>query len=169
MYKLFATAMLLMIYATLSFAQNEKELKAGDQCPELKLFREDNIQIQLQDIEAEYILFIFWHYKCSHCQKALNKIDKFLADEKPMGLKVLSIYPFAEEVEKFWSFVNDPLNLLTDPVFIHSTDPKATTRRAFSQKSGQPPLLILVNKGGKILEMNIKAQDLKEIWKASPK
>jgi hypothetical protein len=27
----------------------------------------------------------------------------------------------------------------------------------------------LVNKGGKILEMNIKAQDLKEIWKASPK
>jgi peroxiredoxin len=169
MSKLFTIALLSFLFTNTTFAQHDTELKAGDQSPELKLYREDNGQIQLQDIDSEYILLIFWHYKCSHCQKALTKIDKFLSDEKPVGLKILSIYPFAEEVEKFWSYVNDPLNLLSDPVFIHSTDPKAATRRSFSQKSGQPPLLILINISGKILEMNVKAQDLKEIWKALPK
>ncbi len=149
-----------------SLRSQDIELSAGDSIPELKLFRENGTTIQLNEIEANYTLLLFWHYKCSHCQKALDKIDKFLATEKPKELKILSIYPFSEEVEKFWSFVNEPLNLLTDSVFIHATDPRASTRRSFSQKAGQPPLLILVdNKNSKIIEMNIKASELKGIWK----
>jgi peroxiredoxin len=163
MSKIFLYIFILVGAASLS--AQDFELKAGDSAPELMLFKEDGQKINIDSIDANYFLLIFWHYKCSHCQKSLSKIDKFLADEKPKGLKIVSIYPFAEETEKFWSYVKDPLNLLTDSVFIHFTDPKATTRRSFSQKAGQPPLLILLDKKGKIVHMHVKAGELKEIWK----
>ena len=162
----FSTIVLFCLFTFSAIGQEENpEPKVGDKSPELRLMREDSSLISLQDIDADYVLLLFWHYKCSHCQKALTKIDKFLEEEKPQGLKILSIYPFAEEVEKFWDYVKDPENLLTDPVFIHCTDYRATTRRAFSPKSGQPPLMILIDKEGKILGMNLKAAQLKDIWK----
>lgn len=148
-----------------SLSAQQFELKAADAAPDLLLFKENGQKVNIDSIDADYFLLIFWHYKCSHCQKALSKIDKFLAEENPEGLKIISIYPFAEEPENFWSYVKNPLNLLTDSVFIHCTDPRATTRRSFSQKTGQPPLLILLNKKGKIVQMHVKAGELKEIWK----
>ena len=156
---------MLIISGIASLSAQDFELKAGDITPALLLYSEDGQKINTDSIDADYFLLIFWHYKCSHCQKSLTKIDKFLAEEKPEELKIMSIYPFAEETEKFWSYVKDPLNLLTDAVFMHFTDPKAATRRAFSQKAGQPPLLILLDKKGKIVQMHLKAGELKEIWK----
>ena len=156
---------LFLMLGAASLSAQDFELKAGDAAPELLLFKENGQKISTDSIDADYFLLIFWHYKCSHCQKALSKIDKFLADEKPKGLKIISIYPFAEETEKFWSYVKDPLNLLTDSVFMHFTDPKATTRRSFSQKAGQPPLLILLDKKGEIVQMHLKAGELKDVWK----
>jgi peroxiredoxin len=166
-HKFMSKIFLIFIFAFCAvplFAQDH-ELKNGDASPELLLYAEDGQKINLDSFKANYFLLVFWHYKCSHCQKALSKIDKFLAEEKPQGLKIISIYPFAEETEKFWSYVKDPLNLLTDSIFAHFTDPRATTRRSFSQKSGQPPLLILLDKSGKIIQMHLKAAELKNIWK----
>jgi thiol-disulfide isomerase/thioredoxin len=156
---------IFILVGAASLSAQEFELKAGDAAPELLLFKEDGQKINIDSIDANYFLLIFWHYKCSHCQKSLSKIDKFLADEKPKGLKIISIYPFAEETEKFWSYVKDPLNQLTDPTFVHFTDPKAATRRSFSQKAGQPPLLILLDKSAKIVQMHVKAAELKNVWK----
>ena len=166
-HKFMSKLLLIFIFLVTAVSINAQdfELKKGDAAPELLLYSEDGQKIKLDHIEAEYFLLIFWHYKCSHCQKSLSKIDKFLAEEKPKGLKIISIYPFAEETEKFWSYVKDPLNLLTDSTFVHFTDPKAATRRSFSQKAGQPPLLILLDKSAKIVQMHVKAAELKNIWK----
>ena len=155
----------IFLISAFSIDAQDFELKNGDAAPELLLYAEDGQKIKLESLEADYFLLIFWHYKCSHCQKALSKIDKFIAEEKPKGLKIISIYPFAEETDKFWSYVKDPLNLLTDSIFIHFTDPRAATRRSFSQKAGQPPLLILMDKKGKIIQMHLKAAELKNVWK----
>jgi len=155
----------IFFISAFSIDAQDFELKNGDAAPELLLYAEDGQKIKLESLEADYFLLIFWHYKCSHCQKALSKIDKFIAEEKPKGLKIISIYPFAEETDKFWSYVKDPLNLLTDSIFVHFTDPRAATRRSFSQKAGQPPLLILMDKKGKIIRMHLKAAELKNVWK----
>lgn len=145
-------------------AQTETSVVKGDTSPLWQLMRQDSSQLLLEDVDADYILLFFWHYSCSHCQLALTKIDKFLAEEKPERFKIVSIYPFAEDRTGFFNYVNDPENLLTDSTFIHTIDHKATTRRAFSMK-GAPPLLILMNKEGKILAINFKATKLKDEWR----
>ena len=85
MSKIFLYTYLLLGAASLS--AQEFELKAGDAAPQLVLYKEDGQKINIDSIDADYFLLIFWHYKCSHCQKSLTKIDKFLAEEKPEGLK----------------------------------------------------------------------------------
>ncbi len=136
----------------------------GDLSPTWMLQKEDSSFLSLDAVEAEYILMIFWHYKCGHCQNALDKIDRFLEKEQPDSFKIVSIYPFLSDQDKFWEFVKDPNHLLTDPVYIHTTDHKAMTRRAFSEK-GAPPLLVLLKKDGTIVDIGFKAGQLRKIWK----
>jgi len=144
-------------------AQTTVKLEKGDPCPTWYLQQEDGTTLEPVTIDADHVLLLFWHYKCSHCQKALTKIDKFLANEHPKDLKIISIYPFASDQEKFWRYVNNPDNLLTDSIFVHSVDQKAKTRRAFSS-AGAPPLLVLLDKERKIVALNFKAKQLSSIW-----
>lgn len=145
-------------------AQTETSVAVGDTSPVWHLMREDSSRLTSEAVDADYILLFFWHYKCSHCQLALTKIDQFLEAEKPERFKIISIYPFADDRSGFFDYVNNPENLLTDSVFIHTIDYKATTRRAFSMK-GAPPLLVFMNKEGKLLAVNFKATKMKEVWR----
>jgi hypothetical protein len=163
-----ALYLLLLINLSLWFPANAQESlvpKPGEVCPELFLFQKDSSRIDLQKSDADYFLLFFWHYSCSHCHLSLNKIEKFLSEQKPEGLKVISIYPFGYDVEKFWDYVNDPENSLIDSVYIHCTDPKALTKRKLAPKSNQPPHLVLINKNLKIIANGMKAGELTNLWK----
>jgi hypothetical protein len=94
----------------------------------------------------------------------MEKIKGFLAEEQPKNLKIISIYPFADEKDKFWNYVNNQVNGLSNDYFIHTTDYKAITRRAFSQKKTQPPLIVMINKAGIILDPNLNPHRLHELW-----
>lgn len=140
------------------------QLEAGESSPEWTLQREDSSLVSLDSVEAEHILLIFWHYKCGHCHNALDKLDRFLEKEQPNSFKIVSIYPFLSDQDKFWDFVKDPEHLLIDPIYIHTTDYKAMTRRAFGLK-GSPPLLVLLKKDGTIVDIGFKAGQLRKIWR----
>jgi hypothetical protein len=153
------------IYFTSIKAQDYHSPVQGDICPELMLKLKDSTSLDLTKIEGAYFLLFFWHYSCSHCHQSLNKIEKFLSEQKPEGLKVISIYPFAHEIEKFWEYVADPENYLIDSVFVHCTDPKAETKRKLAPKSNQPPHLVLIDKQMNIIQNGIKASELPNLWK----
>jgi peroxiredoxin len=164
--KYFKTILILLIFsATSLFSQDLKiELEKGDSSPAFSLQRQDSTFLTIKDIEEEYIVLVFWHFTCSHCLKAMEKIKGFLAEEQPKNLKIISIYPFADEKDKFWNYVNNQANGLSNDYFIHTTDYKAITRRAFSQKKTQPPLIVMVNKAGMILDPNLNPHRLHELW-----
>jgi hypothetical protein len=142
----------------------QDQLEAGAPSPEWVLQKEDSSLLKLDAVDAEHILMIFWHYKCGHCHNALDKIDRFLEKEQPDSFKIVSIYPFLSDQDKFWEFVKNPEHLLTDPIYIHTTDYQAMTRRAFGLK-GSPPLLVLLKKDGTIVDIGFKAGQLRKIWR----
>lgn len=150
-------------------AQEHSAPKPGDDCPELLFFQKDSSRLDLQTLDAEYFLLFFWHYSCSHCHQSLNKIEKFLSEQKPEGLKVISIYPFTHDVEKFWDYVLDPENDLNNNFFVHCTDPKALTKRKLAPRSHQPPHLVLIDNELKIIQNGFKASELESWWKKNKK
>jgi hypothetical protein len=137
----------------------------GERVDSLFLYNQVGELVHVEMEDSGYYLLFFWHFRCNHCHESLEQIERFFEKEKPNSLKILSIYPFGEQVESFWEYVQDPENLMNTSYFIHLVDPKARMKRYFAPKSVQPPLLVLLDKNKKIVANQFPASELKKIWK----
>jgi len=92
----------------------------GNISPDLKMVTENNQWIRLHDINAKYIILIFWETSCGHCKKAIPKIYKTYEKYKNNGVAVFAVYTqykkdkwleFLKEKNLNWINVYDPYNI----------------------------------------------------------
>jgi thiol-disulfide isomerase/thioredoxin len=109
-------------------AKRISKLTLGSRAPDMTLIKEDGSKVAIKDIEASWLLMIFWLPDCNHCDKELPKLIEFYETHKEANLKVLSVCgrsgstaPICwtqarkKAMPETWITVNDPERLSRFP------------------------------------------------------
>lgn len=72
-------------------AKRLAKLTLGSPAPNMTLIKEDASKVSLHDIDATWLLMVFWLPDCNHCDKEIPKLIEFYEKHKEANLKVLSV------------------------------------------------------------------------------
>lgn len=80
-----------------------EEMEEGDRVPEFSFSALDGRMIDLQDIDTEYTLILFWGSWCPHCEKILDDLYQLYADYRIRNENFLEIVAIGiEDDEQAW-------------------------------------------------------------------
>lgn len=109
-------------------ARRIEKLTLGSPAPDMTLLKEDGEKVSIRDIEATWLLMVFWLPDCNHCDKEIPKLIEFYEAHKATNLKVLSVCgrsgstaPICweqarkKQMPEPWIIVNDPERLSRFP------------------------------------------------------
>jgi hypothetical protein len=133
-------------------AENDSTLKKYPHVGALK---------KLYDIQADYLVLIFWEATCSHCKKVVPDMYQIFKDKlEPEGVKVLAISTlFGEEGKVKWvDFVNN--NKLYD--WINAWNPYDYQYKITYDIRSTPQIFIL-DKDKKIIGKRISPEQVSEL------
>jgi thiol-disulfide isomerase/thioredoxin len=117
--------------------------------------------MKIDDIQADYLVLLFWEATCSHCKKAVPEMYKIYKDKlEPMGVKVLAVSTlFGEDGKEKWvDFVNE--NKLYD--WINAWNPYDYQYKITYDIRTTPQIFIL-DKDKKIIGKRIGPEQVPEL------
>jgi peroxiredoxin len=95
--------------------------KLGDPAPQVKLTDTAGKEIAIYDVDANYVMFVYWDPNCGHCRTEIPVLDSiYKAKWKNLGIKVYSIIDKEEHVADMKKFVKEK-SISTDWVQVHET------------------------------------------------
>jgi thiol-disulfide isomerase/thioredoxin len=130
----------------------------------MKKFPHVGVHFNMHQVEADYLVLVFWEADCGHCKTAIPKLyeiyEKSLKEE---GIKVLAVSTlFGEEGKVKWvDFVN--ANKLYD--WINAWNPYSYDYKITYDILTTPQILIL-DKNKKIIAKKIAAEQVEDIINA---
>lgn len=142
---------------------NEKALKnnqVGAKAPNLFMTTSDEKRIDLYDIQAPYVVLVFWDPTCGHCTKEIPKmIATYNESWKQKGVKVFAINNNSKENPKWREFIEK--EKLQD--WINAYPPSAITGNYTQEEVDfqslynvrQTPVVFLLDKDKKIIAKKI--------------
>ena len=105
--------------------------QVGDPAPVLDMKGIEGKTISLYNINAPYIMVIFWEPSCIHCQKELPRIDSiYKAKWKKLGLKIYTVNVNTDLQKEVRQFIKEK-GLSPDWIFTYQTaeDAKAIAKK----------------------------------------
>ena len=102
----------------LSRMEGYKQMAAGEQAPDFVIRDTGGKNHRLSEIEADYVLVVFWASSCDHCRDLLTELQEWYLGEDNPGMEVVSISidTSAADFEYFtglwqvpWISTRDPL------------------------------------------------------------
>lgn len=132
----------------------------GNKAPDLiRMTKQDSTGfVSLYQIEAKYIILVFWDPNCGHCKKAMPVIKDIYDTYKKDGVKVFSVNTQVER--KDWDkFILD--KDLQD--FINVYDPYNFSNFRNFYDIYSTPVIYLLDKDNKIIAKRIDAEQLGEL------
>lgn len=143
-------------------ASKMKPLLIGKPAPDLTVMGEDSTEIRLHDIEADYLVLVFWKPDCPTCQKAAPYLVDFYDKYKEQNVKVfgLCVSQGEEKSAKCWEYARQKGY---DTRFINAIDPYNRSRFYQKYDIRSTPRIMILNKDKKILVNMCGAQQLGEI------
>jgi peroxiredoxin len=142
---------------------NDKALKnnqVGAKAPNLFMTTSDEKRIDLYDIQAPYVVLVFWDPTCGHCTKEIPKmITTYNESWKQKGVKVFAINNNSKENPKWREFIDK--EKLQD--WINAYPPSAITGNYTQEEVDfqslynvrQTPVVFLLDKDKKIIAKKI--------------
>lgn len=126
----------------------------GNQAPELRLFNDEQVLVDLKSIDAPLTMLVFYSPLCEHCQAQLPEIYKNYQDFKEKGLKCVAVSTEANR-EIWLDFIKkqgwDWTNLI-------ETVEKSPVEKAYA--AFNLPVIYLLDKDKKIVGRRVKTKEL---------
>lgn len=127
----------------------------------LKRFPHVGMQFNLHQIQADYLVLVFWEADCGHCKTAIPKLyEEYESKLKSLGIKILAVSTlFGEEGKIKWvDFVND--HKLYD--WINAWNPYSYDFKIKYDVITTPQIYVL-DKSKKIIAKKIAPEQIEEI------
>ncbi|HHH54736.1 MAG TPA: redoxin domain-containing protein, partial [Bacteroidetes bacterium] len=133
----------------------------GKTAPNVTLYTKDSLPVKIGDIQAKYLVLLFWKPDCGHCKHAMPDIVKFAKEYKNKGVKVATICTkLGKKAEKCWEGVKD---LDMEGLDYNLADPKNLSGFHAEYNVRATPTIFVLDKDKKILIKQIPADKLGEV------
>ncbi len=139
---------------------NAKKLKPtliGKTGRDIQVELEDGTPIKLSEIDAEYLVLLFWAPDCGHCKKSMPDIIKFEEDFRDKNIKLVSVCTkYQDKVPSCWESVKEK----GMENFINCVDPLGKSRFKSWYDVRSTPKIFILDKDLKIIIKGIGAEQL---------
>jgi thiol-disulfide isomerase/thioredoxin len=161
---------------------NEKQIKTisdraymlmsnliGEQAANLQMVDSNGVENPLYNIQANYIVVVFWDPSCGHCQHEVPRLDSiYNAKWKKEGVKMYGVLTETNDFDLWKKFIND--KKLGNWINVYETD----AQRKIVEQSKQPsykqlydvtqtPTLYLLDKDKKIIAKKLTMEQLDDM------
>ncbi|WP_032277513.1 peroxiredoxin family protein, partial [Escherichia coli] len=148
----------------------------GQSAPNLNLSDTTGKAVSLYAIHAPFTVVAFWDPNCGHCKDEIPRLDSLYKNKwKAMGVKVLSVNIYENEVSSWKKFIADK-KLSSDWLQAYETK----EAKEATEKSGQAnyrqlfdiiktPTLYLLDKDKHIIAKQLSLEQFDELLKAKTK
>lgn len=142
---------------------NARKLKPtliGNTAQDIQIELEDGTPIKLSDIDAEYLVLLFWAPDCGHCKKSMPYIVKFEEDYRDRNIKLVSICTkYQDKVPSCWEAVKEK----GMENFINCADPLGKSRFKSYYDIRSTPKIFVLDQDLKIVIKGIGAEQLDSV------
>jgi len=133
----------------------------GKKAPDIELYKQDGTPVKIGDIDAKYLVLVFWKPDCGHCRHAMPHIVDFAKKYKDKGVKVVAICTkMKDKIKKCWEGVKD-LNMQYLDYNLGDEHNKSNFHAEYNIRV--TPTIFVLDKDKKILIKQIPAEKLGEI------
>ncbi len=131
----------------------------GQKAHDLKMETLDGQWVDLYEIDAPYVVLLFWDPNCGHCKKAVPQLHEFYKEFKDKGVEVMTIYLYDnKEVWKKYLEEHDCLD------WINAWDPYQLTRFRLYYDIYSTPVIYVLDKDKKIIAKRLDVEVLKRFF-----
>lgn len=136
-------------------ANNIRPILIGKTFPAITTYTAEGSPIEINSIEAEYTLVLFWKSSCGHCTKSMPDVIKFYEEFENKGVKLVTVCTEAgEKTEKCKVAVSEK----GMDGFLNTFDEYQRYRRKVYVNS--TPKIFILDKEKKIIIKDIPAKEL---------
>lgn len=141
-------------------ARSLKPTLIGKTAPNIKMYKQDNSTVSLNDIKSDFVVLLFWNPDCGHCKKEMPQVVEMEKQYRDKGVVVFSICTaLKDKVGECWNFIKDK----EMENFLNVVDPDVTSGYYSLYKVSQTPLTFILDKDKKILSKKISPEQLHEV------
>ena len=141
-----------------------KEIKpnlVGNLARDLKLQTPDKNFVRMHEIEADYLVLIFWETNCGHCKKIVPKLFKEYQEKlKSKNTKVYSIYTQIEE-EAWTNFIEH--KELYDDGWYNVYDKYRFSNFRYYYDISSTPIIYLLDSDKKIIGKRLTVEQISDM------
>ncbi len=137
-----------------------KPVLIGKIAPDVTLYREDGIPVNIHDIQSEYLVLMFWAPDCGHCKKTTPFVVDFYDNYKEKGVELIAIctkhqkkYPSCWEAVKEKDMVR----------FLNLGDQYHKSRFKLKYNVTTTPKIFILDRNKEIIMKNIGGEQLETI------
>jgi len=70
---------------------NLRPILIGKTFPAVTTYKADNTPVEINKIESEYLVVLFWAHTCGHCTKSMPDVVKFYDEYESKGVTLVSV------------------------------------------------------------------------------
>lgn len=141
----------------------------GKIAPNIKVFGENNTEVELHKIKAKHTIVFFFAPDCGHCQKQTPDLIEFAKkmQAKNIDIKILTVctYIGAEKMPECWKYLKE--KGIDAPemkgVFTNTVDPFLISRYKTLYNVQTTPQLFVLDENKVIRSKSIEAKQLEEV------
>ncbi len=148
-------------FKIISKSDGRKRVLIGKTPKNVLLFKENGDSIRIHDIEADYIVLIFWAPECGHCKKIMPKVIEFDKNFKDRGVKVVGICTkHQDKYASCWEAVKEKG---MDGFYLNLGDQYHKSRFKMFYNVEQTPKIFILDKDKKIILKDIGGEQLEMV------
>ncbi|HPY81916.1 MAG: DUF5106 domain-containing protein [Bacteroidales bacterium] len=135
--------------------------RIGALAPDLLLYSNQNQWVQLNSIEADFVVIYFYDIDCGHCKKILPEWNNLYTKNKLQDKKVVSIYIYTQtDMEKWKEYI---VERGIDKTGIHLFDPYQNTNFRTYYDIYSTPVAYVLDSQKKIIAKRLPPETILEV------
>lgn len=135
-----------------AFEEREKLLQPGMPAPHFSLVSTSGDKVSLSSLEGKYVLIYFWDARRQDCWEINRQLAELYNNYRYRGFEILGIY-YGDDKQLFFNTIR-----IDDLEWVHLFG-NSMVEQQFNLRNN--PMMILVDREGKIMQREIKPDELK--------
>ncbi len=143
-------------------AKQKEQSLPGNIIPDVTLADQNNKSVKLRDIDAKYLVLVFWRPGCSHCRHAMPILREFQNKYKSKGVKIVTACTRQRSnTYRCWEGVKSEKMEEFD---YNLADKSGKTGFLKKYNIGGVPNIFIIDKNKKIIDKKVAPSKLEEVF-----